>query len=259
MEMNERRYPWSLFWVLLGAGVLGNLAVIPMALTLKAAQISPSQQSPGTIAFHQFLQIGVLVLAVGAGLALSRRMGLGAPILEIWLSGGKIGPRLRAILPASIMAGSLVGTVLCVLDIVFLHYIPMVRSGTETEVAAPWQGFLASFYGAINEELFLRLFCLSLFVWVLSAGWSRSHRIPGPPTLWTANILAALLFGMAHLPTALALMAPTAVVILRIMVLNAVGGIVFGYLYLEKGLEAAMVAHFCADIIVHVLLPALVA
>jgi membrane protease YdiL (CAAX protease family) len=43
-------------------------------------------------------------------------------------------------------------------------------------------------------------------------------------------------------------------VILRAVLLNGLGGIVFGYLYWKRGLEAAMIAHFSADIVLHVLL-----
>lgn len=253
-DENERPYPWSLFWVLLGAGFLGNLAVLPLALTLRAPEAGAYH--PGTIVFHQFLQIGVLVLAVGPGLALGRRTGLGAPILDDWLSGGKIGPHLKTVLPASIVAGVAVGIALCVLDFLFQPFVPAVQTASGSG-PGPWKGFLASFYGGIDEELFMRLFSLSLLVWLLSGAWSRSRRTPGPFTLWTANILAALLFGMGHLPTALAVMPPTAMVILRVITLNAVGGVVFGFLYLKKGLESAMAAHFCADIIIHVVLPAL--
>jgi membrane protease YdiL (CAAX protease family) len=42
-------------------------------------------------------------------------------------------------------------------------------------------------------------------------------------------------------------------VVTRAIVLNGVGGIGFGYLYMKHGLEAAMISHFSADIILHVL------
>lgn len=39
--------------------------------------------------------------------------------------------------------------------------------------------------------------------------------------------------------------------------LNMLAGIVFGALYWKLGLEHAMVAHFCADLVLHVAIPAL--
>jgi len=46
----------------------------------------------------------------------------------------------------------------------------------------------------------------------------------------------------------------TPLVILRTVVMNGLLGIVLGWLYWKRGLEAAMISHFSADIILHVLL-----
>ena len=46
----------------------------------------------------------------------------------------------------------------------------------------------------------------------------------------------------------------TPLVITRAILLNGIGGVVFGWLYWKRGLEAAMIAHFSADIVLHVLL-----
>jgi membrane protease YdiL (CAAX protease family) len=36
--------------------------------------------------------------------------------------------------------------------------------------------------------------------------------------------------------------------------LNGLAGLAFGYLYWTRGLESAMLAHFTADLVLHVLL-----
>ncbi|MCK7526806.1 MAG: hypothetical protein MZV64_59015 [Ignavibacteriales bacterium] len=46
----------------------------------------------------------------------------------------------------------------------------------------------------------------------------------------------------------------TPLVITRAIVLNGLAGIGFGWLYWKRGLEFAMIAHFSADIVLHVLL-----
>ena len=53
----------------------------------------------------------------------------------------------------------------------------------------------------------------------------------------------------------MSLTALTPMVIVRAIVLNAVGGIIFGWLYWKKGLESAMISHFSADIVLHVIVP----
>jgi membrane protease YdiL (CAAX protease family) len=121
---------------------------------------------------------------------------------------------------------------------------------------AAWKGFLASFYSGISEEILMRLFVMSLLAWL---GSFISRTPEGRPTsaiFWVANILAAILFGLGHLRGVSSLLPLTTLVVLRTLSLNAVVGIVCGWLYQTRGLESAMIAHFTADIVLHVL-PAL--
>ena len=127
-----------------------------------------------------------------------------------------------------------------------------VQGGGRGVQTTPWQGFLASFYGGINEEVLLRLFLMTLLAWL---GKFVSHTADGRPTagvLWVANILAAVMFGLGHLPATAAVMTITPLVVLRAIVLNGLLGIGFGYFYTKYGLESAILSHFSADIILHV-------
>jgi membrane protease YdiL (CAAX protease family) len=95
---------------------------------------------------------------------------------------------------------------------------------------------------------------MSVLAWL---GKFISHTADGRPTtaiLWIANVLAAVLFGLGHLPATSMLLPLTALVVTRAIVLNGLLGIAFGYLYMTRGLESAMIAHFSADIVLHVLL-----
>ena len=115
-----------------------------------------------------------------------------------------------------------------------------------------WQGFLASFYGGIVEEVMMRLFLLTLLAWL---GSKLSHTADGRPTtiiLWAATIITGLIFGIGHLPAAAAIgIQLTPLYVVRTLVLNGVG-VIFGWLYWRRGLESAMLAHFSTDIVVHV-------
>ena len=94
---------------------------------------------------------------------------------------------------------------------------------------------------------------MSFLAWL---GRFISKTADGKPTvavLWIANVLAAVLFGLGHLPTTALLVPLTPLVILRAIVLNGVAGIAFGYLYFTRGLESAMISHFSADLVLHVL------
>lgn len=70
---------------------------------------------------------------------------------------------------------------------------------------------------------------------------------PAISAFWTANVVAAILFGLGHLPATSMILPVTPLVVLRAVVLNRLAGIAFGYLYFRFGLESAMLAHFIAD------------
>ena len=86
----------------------------------------------------------------------------------------------------------------------------------------------------------------------ISKTWKHTDNI-----MWVSIILASIVFGLGHLPATSAIMAITPAVVLRAILLNGVGGVVFGWLFFRKGLEFAMISHFSLDIVLHVLLPLL--
>ena len=102
---------------------------------------------------------------------------------------------------------------------------------------------LGVLYGGTTEELLLRWGLMTLFVWI---GWRVVQRRQGAPTpvlVWTAIVLAAFLFGAGHLPALAAMVTLTPLLIIRTIMLNALGGLLFGWLFWRYSLEVAMVAH----------------
>ncbi len=94
---------------------------------------------------------------------------------------------------------------------------------------------------------------MTLLVWIGSLLTRSQH---GSVVLWIAIVLAAVAFGLGHLPATAALGIPlNGLVITRAIVLNGVGGLLFGWLYARRGLESAVVAHYSADIMLLVVLP----
>lgn len=246
---------WKEFFILLVAGTLGVAAVMPYQFALLGG---PPQEMP--IPWPLLLLLGILqnmvllALAIGVGLFLARRVGLGAPILEGWLRGERVGVRGRTILLPSILLGLGAGLIIIILEMaVFAPYLPAAFQ--QVEQPSPWQGLLASFYGGIDEEIFLRLFVVSLLAWLVSRVWKDREGKPTAGSMWLAIVVASVLFGLGHLPTTAQLTSLTPLIIGRAILLNGVAGLAFGYLYWKRGLESAMLAHFSADILLHVLLP----
>ena len=255
-------FNWKIFFILLVACVWGIIAVLPYTLALQKDALAKLSIPLWALLPIQILQNAIMfAIAIGLGLLMANRIGLGLPILEAKLSGESVGARIKAILPLSIILGVVGSVVIVGLDIYIFGPAMKAELGAKAGLAniqgtqpAAWKGLLASFYGGIDEEILLRLCFMSLLAWL---GKFVNKTPEGRPTiliLWIANILAAVLFGLGHLPATATLLPLTPLIVLRAIVLNGLLGIAFGYLYFTRGLESAMISHFSADIVLHVLL-----
>ena len=242
---------WKLFFILLTACVISSLLVVPYSLALSPVQveITPFLIVVSTVTNNLIL----FAIACFVGLLLSKRIGMGAPILEGALEGKNQGDALRAILLPSIVWGAVSGVLIVLLSIPFQSLsVEMLQA--EVDIA-PWKALLASFYGGIGEEVLLRLFVVSVLVWITFIIKKNKDGQPTKIGIWVSIVLAAMLFGLGHLPATAALTPLTFVVVLRAIVLNGAAGVIFGWLYWRKGLESAMIAHFTADIVLHIITP----
>jgi len=256
-------FNWKVFFILVAACTWGMIAILPYSLALQESVLAVA-----TLPMPLWLLLSIQVLqnvimfaiVTGIGLFLANRIGLGLPILEAKLAGEAVWERIKAFLPLSLIIGIVGSGLIIALDVFVFGPALAAELGDSAaavnlgEQPAAWKGFLASFYGGVNEEVLLRLFLMTLLAWL---GKFISQTVDGRPTtaaFWIANLLAAILFGLGHLPATAMLIPLTPLVILRAIVLNGLLGIAFGYLYEKYGLEAAITSHFSADIVLHVLL-----
>jgi hypothetical protein len=252
------RFDWREFAILTVAGTLGAVLVIPYVLTLQGPvlrRVHLPIPLPMLLSIQMAQSAILIALLVALGLVVAHRCGLGAPVIESWLARTPLPPDLFNTFAMAAVAGVAICLIVLGLDAwLFVRYLPHLASSSATNPPA-WQGFLASFYGGITEELLLRLGVMSFFVWLLAKAWHDEKGLPRASVFWAATILSAVLFGLGHLPATAALMPLTKLVVLRAIVLNGLPGIVFGYLYWKRGLESAMVGHFAGDLVLHVLTP----
>ncbi|MEO8997899.1 MAG: CPBP family glutamic-type intramembrane protease [Rhodanobacter sp.] len=238
--------------LLLGfAGILATLALSPYLIAMMPLKLAATHVPLWVLLPAQALQAGVLCWLLGwLGLFLGARNGLDAPWLRAWVYRRPPDPARRAHWWLAILLGVLAALLVIGID---LMGSPWHSTGTGASLGAAWRGALASFYGGIVEETECRLLLVSLFVWLLA--WLNRQQARS----WmfvVAIVLAALLFGAGHLPAAFAIgIAHAPLAIARIVLLNALVGLVTGTLFWKYGLEHAMLAHFCADLALHVALP----
>ena len=246
---------WKIYFILLSASVLSIMAIMPFILTLQGDMLKEVPMPLPLVILIIVAQSALLfAILTFIGLKLSGKLGLQIPIIEKFVTKEKIDFNVKSIIKTSVLLGSLTGIAIILLDFIFFQF------GLESlfkEISVPiWQGFLASFYGGISEEIVMRLFFMTFMIWLLGKIIKPEGKIiENNLIVWTSIIVAALLFGIGHLPITSELMTITPLIIFRALLLNGIGGVVFGWLYWKKGLESAMIAHFSADIILYVCLP----
>lgn len=251
----SQQFPWRVFWCLFVGAILGVLAMVPMAWDLISPTLSkfalPKVRIPLLVLAGAVQNLSILALVVWLGLKLSRRLGLETPILESWLYGTTQPTSIGRILRQSIFTGLLVGGVVVLMLLMLAAQLPTLPFVVAAKLPI-WKRFLACFYGGIYEEVLTRLFLLALVAWIANKSWRPTVTKLSSGAFWFANIFAAILFGLGHLPSASFFMSITPLVVIAALVLNGIAGIAFGYLYRRHGLESAMVAHFTADFVIWV-------
>lgn len=239
------------FLALFGLGFIGVLALIPLIIRQVDA-LPPEtlpQSKPVLILLSLLNPLILLALGVAIGTLLAHQVGLRSLIAEKVRTGAAIWPQLRPQLVTAFVIGLVFAGAVLGLDALLNPF-----AGTELANAAAAgepatigallsQLALGILYGGITEELLLRWGVMTLLVWL---GWrvvQRGRGAPHPALVWSAIVLAALLFGLGHLPAMASLVALTPLIIFRTVLLNALGGLIFGWLYWRRSLEVAMVAH----------------
>src|SRR5690625_2385033 len=245
-----------LFLTLLGA--IGIVAIIPYEITtlMNEEFYQTNSEAPPVslvVTINSIIQIGFLFLLVLFGVRLQRRTCLSAPKLESFVYKKKVQPFSKKWLIIGISITFILSIITILFDLFVFSPVIEIPEG-QTTVTIWWQGLLAMFYGGITEELMVRLFGMTLIVWLL-ARITKIEKEEIPDSFYyIAIFLTAILFGLGHLPATIQIFGElSTIIVARALVLNGLLGLWFGYLYWRKGLEYAIIAHMSADFFVHVL------
>ncbi|MCL2739688.1 MAG: CPBP family intramembrane metalloprotease [Oscillospiraceae bacterium] len=243
---------WGTFWKLWAACTIASMMVIPYQMHFSPDAAAAMEEFGALLIYaltgaQNAILFGIVTFI---GLWIAPKAGFKLPVLE----GENRWESFKKILIPSIIWGITAALLIIGLDLPFSGITAEML--LDTNYAPAWAGLLASFYGGIAEEVLMRLFIMSLLVWIILA-ISRKRGASEPPawSVWAAIGIAAILFGLGHLPFTASMVEIDWLVIARAVLLNGVGGIIFGWLFWKRGLVAAIIAHFSADIVLHVLLP----
>ncbi|MDZ7849781.1 MAG: CPBP family intramembrane glutamic endopeptidase [Halodesulfurarchaeum sp.] len=196
--------------------------------------------------------VNPLLLLGGAcllGAYTAPRVGLRSHLIDRLGAGEGIWRHLRDEVKLAVGIGIFGGILIVILDTVMMLFVAQdlpqsVIGATRPTVASVLAYAPVRFlYGGITEELMLRYGLMSMLAFV---GWyvtGRRKDVPGPGIMWIAIVVTAVLFGVGHLPALAQSVSLTPALIARTVILNAIAGVLFGWLYWKRSLEAAMVSH----------------
>ena len=91
---------------------------------------------------------------------------------------------------------------------------------------------------------------MTFLVWAAWRLFQKGEGTPKAALVVAAIFVSALVFGMGHLPIASMLSGGlTLPIVIYVITANSIFGIVAGFLYWKKGLEAAIIAHIFAHVV----------
>jgi hypothetical protein len=259
-EPQKHRRVVTILW---GLSILGIVAVLPYSLTLQRDVLHAGSLPlplPVIAILELVIQSAILFLVVMAGLRMAEDLGLGAPVLSDWLAGKPWKQDNSLDLLFTVLIGLAVCAMVAFLDaMIFLPLMKATGPSLPKIVTPPmWEGLLSSLYGGLTEEILLRLFIMTLFAWLISKLLLNQEGPPSSWIMWTANLGSSLLYSLVLIPGTLALgFHFNEIYLTRVLLLNTLPGIIFGWLYWKRGIESAIVAHLSGDILLQALFPLL--
>ena len=230
-------------FALFASGLAGILTLPFVVAALVRAQVIPVPAELEGVVVGASLINPLILLGIGLALGASNARKVG---LRSMIAAGRMDPGFARVAAQCVAAGLVLAVVIIGLDHLFADATqaldqvpPEIRSGSWRDLVS---GLL---YGGITEEVMMRWGAMSFIAWLASK--ATGSTVPAA-VMWTAIVLSALLFGVGHLPAASTITPLTTALVIRTVLLNAIAGVAFGYLFWKRNLEAAMIAHGAAHI-----------
>ena len=244
--------------ILASLAIGGAVIEYPLALAIKSIDFSELGRA------LPFLAVTIVFAAlIPLSLRLNNELGLpGAPLMAAKIAGRKlhfsIGSLLRVSFSYAILAALAGASVLAMVVVPLM----LTKHGSAADsipsppilTVAPGRialvGASVAIAAAVSEEIQFRLVLFALFGWVARLMSRDSQGFPGRGALWIVTIVQGYLFGLIHLaPLAGTLFNSTMRFLIGGMLMPQTWeGVVFGRLYLRRGLEASIIAHASMDL-----------
>jgi hypothetical protein len=241
-----------LFITLWSIGMLGVISTLWIALPI------PAEKLPLPLIALKLINLisptFLLSVAVLAGVNFAPKVGLSAPVAEAIASGGELMLAIKPQVIPGLVGGVFSGIAISILSLLWRSALP-ADFVTKAEALSQNTPLLTRIlYGGITEEILMRWGLMSLLVWAAWRVFQAGQGSLDPRAVVLAIGVTAIVFGLGHLPVVFALGSQvTASLITYIVVGNAIFGLIAGWLYWQKGLEAAIIAHITFHLVVAII------
>jgi len=237
-----------LLFVLIGGLIGGYFTGLYMYDTLSSKMLKQLQEQNMTkylLALVSMIQYGILygIVLAGIGLIVSKKVNL-------WK---KFKLDKKAIIVTFII--TLVGSLLLFPfdKLIFGSFSTWVNE--QYNVSPTIEKILAGLLaGGIIEEVMMRLFLMTLLVFIISKlFYNNKNEIPVKVYI-IANIISSFLFALGHIPSTMTMTTLTPVLLFRCFLFNGGLGLCFGYLYRKYGIGYSMISHGLIHLISDILM-----
>jgi membrane protease YdiL (CAAX protease family) len=178
-------------------------------------------------------------------------LGLGTPA-NLALLSPQHRSAIRRMAPVWFFAGVATAVVILGLDQLLFAGISLQRVKAVGELPIATRVLIVLF-SSVTEELIYRVGVATLIASVAFLALRKYTSHAASISVWFGILVACLLFGLAHVGNLPDVPHPY----LRAIALNGVSGLVLGWLYWYRGLEAAILAHLGADVAIYLVIASL--
>ena len=222
-------------------GIIGVLSLLmtPFPLTIFPKEIQ-HKIDPSTFQYLMLIN-PIILITFGTiiGYFSASKVGLKTPILDNLFQPERLSiATVSDIVKYALSGGVIAGIIIVSLSVLCSPLLPVELLDLEKQFQPH---FLTRFlYGGITEEIIVRWGIMSLIMLIFKSIFKNNSSL----FWWISIVISSILFGLGHLPITFMLVKNTTPFLIFFIVLsNSIFGIISGWLFWKKGLEASIIAH----------------
>lgn len=256
MKFNKK-----LFVILWLAGMTGVFSLLFVDYSVLLANMPPIPEEaelpkeflPTLVKITSPIQPAILLsIAVLLGIFFAQKVGLSSPAADALVNKTNPFSVAKSQLFPGLAGGLLGATLIMSIAALFWPLLPAEFTAKAPEFEKAMPLITRMLYGGITEELLVRWGFMTLTVFVAWQVIQKGKSAPQARCYIIGMLISSIVFGLGHLPIAFMLSPKITFGLIAYIILgNSVFGIIAGYLYWKKGLEAAIIAHCTAHLIMY--------